>query len=136
MTAQEKINELQGKISTSTTLISEFNAALKGPTGWIQYKLDWCKSLENNPYHTQQNVDNCNEGTKKVQYYEARIVQEEANIVLWNGEIDALQKDPTIIIAMNEAEDDAKWKKILRYTLLAIIIISALGFIWWKWIRK
>lgn len=146
-TVLEQITDLQNKIISSENLIKEFQNSNNLPNGWIAYAKANCntdptpyingtKPLQAFMYSSTQ----CKKGVDMAIYNNNRIKQEQANIALWKDQIELLRKDPTVIIAINNAaaEEEAKNKRntILLYGGLILTALSIIAYFLYKWIRK
>lgn len=132
-TATEQIQALRSKIDKSTQLLTEYNAAV---IDWTIYRNEWCAVQEINQVTQHPAKENCMQGRDKVNYYNGRISAETTNINLWKLQIDALLKDPSVQIDIINAQASAATRRYWIYGIVVVVVIAAIVFIWYKWIRK
>lgn len=146
-TALEQIGLLQDKIINSENLIKEFENSSNLPNGWLAYAKTNC-NVDPTPYINKSKPlfelsfqsKACRDGVNAVIYNNTRIASEKSNIIMWKGQIELLRKDPSVVIAINDAaaEEEAKNKKnrILLYGGLILAALGIIAYFLYKWIRK
>lgn len=150
-TALEQIADLESKIGAAQTRIDEINGAIPGVQNSLSGPGNGCliatptgqPNIQGTPWVKNTPVPNfmtggglCQSYWKTMDLWDAELTTLKANITTWNNQINLLKKDPSVVIALNDAAAALQRKKIWTYGIVAVIIIAALVFVWYKWIRK
>ena len=147
-TAVERIQELTTKIAAAKLENAKFLASLEDdtlPGG------SWTKSLKDNCFTTwsatsakptswpsgiKVPASDCSSVWDIISTRRTKIATNNIDIAAWQGEIDELRKDPSVITDLEDAENRRTIYRYLTYAGIAVVIILVLVFVYVKWLRK